>query len=76
MVFRHPALLAPESALWALPSVAISSAQVASVCHKPARISKPLKKKYLLACLPARYKYSCPDCFSLAGFEVTTIGRI
>ena len=71
----HPVLPAPEPALRSLPSVAVSSAQVASVCHSLAEIQTSISK------IPCRHTFRHAittlvlTYFLLAGFEVTIIGR-
>jgi hypothetical protein len=71
----HPALLAPDSALCSLPSVAVSSAQVQSVCHSPAE-TRTFTKQDLLRPFQCAITTLVLTYFPLAGFQVTAFGRI
>ena len=68
-ISRHPAsVLAPESALASLPSVALSSAQVDSHSNQES-------KTFVALVNTEGVQKPVPNTCTVAGFEVITIGR-
>src|SRR5215470_12093585 len=67
-IFRHPAsVLAPESALGSLPSVALSSAQADHIVSESGKHACFIRKQ--------RSKNSRPAPLVMAGFDLATNGR-